>query len=296
MRRLPSRTVTIAAALVSPLAFLAIGLDGTSSAHYEGVANAAVNVDVGDHINRPHSGVTVTNPGSQITTIGTAASLQIQASSTNSGSLTYSASRLPPGLSINSSTGLITGATTAVGISNTTATVTDSSGATGTVAFTWTVHYGDEAGCTSAQLLKNPGFESGSTGWTATSGSITSDSGQAARSGSYKAWLDGYGHTHTDTLSQSVTIPSGCKATLTFYLHIDTAETTSTAQYDKLTVTAGSKTLAIYSNLNHASGYSQKSFDLSSLAGSTVALKFNGVEDPSLQTSFVLDDTALTAG
>nr|WP_227025992.1 immune inhibitor A [Streptomyces fodineus] len=40
--------------------------------------------------------------------------------------------------------------------------------------------------------------------------------------------------------------------------------------------------------------YAQKSFDLSSLAGQTVTLKFNGVEDSSLQTSFVVDDTALT--
>src|SRR5262249_12295194 len=128
----------------------------------------------------------------------------------------------------------------------------------------------------------------------ATSGVITNDTGEAAHSGSYKAWLDGYGTSHTDTLSQSVTIPSGCKATFTFYLHIDTAETTTSTQYDKMTGPAGPTTLATYSNLNKASGYAQKSFDLSSFAGSTVTLKFSGVEDSSLQTSFVVDDTALT--
>ncbi|MFF4803198.1 hypothetical protein ACFY1U_33090 [Streptomyces sp. NPDC001351] len=32
--------------------------------------------------------------------------------------------------------------------------------------------------------------------------------------GSYCAWLDGHGSSRTDTLSQSVTVPSGCKATL----------------------------------------------------------------------------------
>lgn len=111
-----------------------------------------------------------------------------------------------------------------------------------------------------------------------------------------KAWLDGYGSTHTDTLTQSVTVPSGCRATLTFWLHIDTAETTTASAYDKLTVTAGSTTLATYSNLNKATGYAQKSFDLSSFAGSTVTLKFTGAEDSSLQTSFVVDDTALTTG
>ncbi|MEU1338602.1 hydrolase [Streptomyces sp. NPDC090075] len=147
--------------------------------------------------------------------------------------------------------------------------------------------------CTSAQLLGNPGFESGNTTWTASSGVITSSSSEAARTGSYKAWLDGYGSAHTDTLSQSVTIPSGCSATLSFYLHIDTAETTTSTAYDKLTVTAGSTTLATYSNLNAASGYVLKSFDVSSLAGTTATIKFTGVEGSTLQTSFVIDDTAL---
>jgi hypothetical protein len=174
-----------------------------------------------------------------------------------------------------------------------TVTATDSTGASGSASFTWTV--GSSGGtCSSAQLLGNPGFESGNTTWTASSGVITNDTGEAAHAGSYKAWLDGYGSSHTDTLSQSVTIPSGCKASFTFYLHVDTAETTSSTQYDKLTVTAGSTTLATYSNLNAASGYSQKTFDLSSFAGSTVTIKFSGVEDSSLQTSFVVDDTAVT--
>ncbi|MFE8947127.1 M4 family metallopeptidase [Streptomyces sp. NPDC007856] len=274
----------------------AAALYGTNSAQYAGVGNAFAGINVGSHITPPSSGVTVTNPGSQSSTVGTAVSLQVQASSTNSGALSYSASGLPAGLSINSSTGLITGTPTTAGTYNTTVTVTDSTGATGTATFTWTVSTGGGGGCTSTQLLSNPGFESGSTGWSATSGVITNDTGEAAHGGSYKAWLDGYGTTHTDTLSQSVTIPAGCKANLTFYLHIDTSETTSSTQYDKLTVTAGSKTLATYSNLNAASGYSQKTFDLSSLAGQTVTLKFNGVEDSSLQTSFVVDDTALTTG
>ncbi|WP_339127622.1 hydrolase [Streptomyces sp. f51] len=154
--------------------------------------------------------------------------------------------------------------------------------------------------CTAAQLLANPGFESGATSWTATSGVITTSSSEAARTGSYKAWLNGYGSANTDTLSQAVTIPSGCSATLSFYLHVDTAETSTTTAYDTLkaqvvnssgTVLA---TLATYSNLNAASGYTQRSFSLgSTYAGQTVTIKFTGVEGSTLQTSFVLDDTAL---
>ncbi|MBV1945065.1 M4 family metallopeptidase [Streptomyces sp. BV129] len=273
----------------------AAALYGTNSAQYAGVGNAFAGIAVGGHINPPADGVTVTNPGSQSATVGKAVSLQIQASSTNSGALSYSATGLPAGLSINASTGLISGTPTTAGSSSTTVTVTDSAGKTGTAAFSWTVS-ATGGGCSATQLLANPGFESGNTGWTASSGVITSDSGQAAHGGSYKAWLDGYGSAHTDTLSQSVTIPAGCKATLTFYLHVDSAETTTSTQYDKLTLAAGSTTLATYSNLNKATGYAQKSFDLSSLAGSTVTLKFTGVEDSSLQTSFVVDDTALTTG
>ena len=150
--------------------------------------------------------------------------------------------------------------------------------------------------CTSTgQKLGNPGFETGTAApWSASSGVVDSSTGEAAHSGSWKAWMDGYGSAHTDTLSQSVTIPAGCKATLSFYLHIDTSESGSTA-YDKLTVNAGSTTLATYSNVNAATGYSLKSFDVSSLAGQTVTISFSGVEDSSLQTSFVVDDTALTA-
>ncbi|MFE7980135.1 M4 family metallopeptidase [Streptomyces shenzhenensis] len=273
----------------------AAALYGTNSTQYAGVGNAFAGIGVGSHITPPANGVTVTDPGNQTSTVGTAVNLPISASSTNGGSLSYAATGLPAGLSVNGSTGLISGTPTTAGSYSTTVTVTDSTGAKGTASFTWTVS-SSGGSCTSAQLLGNPGFESGNTTWTATSGVITNASGQAARTGSYKAWLDGYGTTHTDTLSQSVTIPAGCRATFSFYLHIDTAETTTSTQYDKLTVTAGSTTLATYSNLNAASGYSQKTFDLSAFAGSTVTLKFSGVEDSLYQTSFVVDDTAVTTG
>ena len=52
-------------------------------------------------------------------------------------------------------------------------------------------------------------------------------------------------------------------------------------------------TLATYSNLNKATGYSQKSFDVTAYRGQTIRVYFLGTEDSSLQTSFVIDDTAL---
>jgi O-glycosyl hydrolase len=85
--------------------------------------------------------VTVTNPGTQTSTVGTAASLQIKATDSGSGqTLTYSAANLPAGLSINSSTGLISGTPTTAGTSSVTVTATDGTGASGSAAFSWTVN------------------------------------------------------------------------------------------------------------------------------------------------------------
>ena len=240
--------------------------------------------------------VTVTNPGNQTSTVGTSVSLQIQASDSDpSQTLTYSATGLPTGLSINSSSGLISGTPTSAGTYTTTVTAKDTTGASGTATATWTVNPAG-GGCAANQLLGNPGFETGSAApWTSTSGVINANgAGETAHSGSWYAWLDGYGRTHTDTLSQTVSIPSGCtNYTFSFWLHIDTAERTNTVAYDRLTVQAGTTTLATYSNLNHNSGYVQKSFNLASLAGKTVTIKFTGTENSSRQTSFVIDDTGL---
>jgi len=151
----------------------------------------------------------------------------------------------------------------------------------------------------SQQLLANPGFESGNVSWTASSGVIDSSTGEASHSGSWKAWLDGYGSAHTDSILQAATIPStATTATLSFWLHIDTAETGSTV-YDTLKVqirnTSGTvlATLATYSNANAASGYTQKSFNVLTYKGQTIQVYLLGVEDGTLQTSFVVDDFAL---
>ncbi|HEY6311697.1 MAG TPA: carbohydrate-binding protein [Streptosporangiaceae bacterium] len=85
--------------------------------------------------------ITVTNPGNQTGTVGTAASLQVHASDSASGqTLTYSATGLPAGLSINSSTGLISGTPTSAGTSSVTVKATDTTGASGSAAFSWTIN------------------------------------------------------------------------------------------------------------------------------------------------------------
>jgi putative Ig domain-containing protein/phospholipase D-like protein len=245
--------------------------------------------------------VTVNNPGSQAGTVGTPASLQITATDSQSGqTLSYSATGLPAGLSISSTSGLISGTPSTANSYSVTVTATDGTGAKGSASFTWTISSGGGGSCTASQLLGNPGFETGTAApWTGSSGVVSDSSKEPPHSGTWDAWLDGYGTTHTDTLSQPVTLPSGCSSyQLSFWLHIDTAETTTSTAYDTLTVqvlnSSGTVlgTLATFSNLNAAAGYTQHSYNLSAYAGKTIMLKFTGSEDYTKQTSFVIDDTA----
>jgi endo-1,4-beta-xylanase len=84
--------------------------------------------------------VTVTNPGTQTGTVGTAASLQIHAADSATGqTLSYSATGLPAGLAIGASTGLISGTPTAAANNTVTVTVKDTTGATGTAGFGWNI-------------------------------------------------------------------------------------------------------------------------------------------------------------
>ncbi len=241
----------------------------------------------------PSPSPAVTNPGTQTSTVGTAASLQIQASDPQGDTLTYAASGLPAGLSINASSGLVSGTPTTAGTSNVTVTATDPGGNSGSAAFTWTVNPVG-GGCAPTQVVGNSGFENGTAPWTGDTWTINTFPEQPAYRGTRASWLVGYGYARTERISQSIAIPAGCAATLSFYLHIDTAESGAAAR-DTMTVKLGTATLATYSNLNAAAGYAVRTIDVSAHAGKTLALTFTGVENQSRQTSFVIDDVTVTS-
>ena len=148
-----------------------------------------------------------------------------------------------------------------------------------------------------AQLLGNPGFENGAVTapWTASAGVVTNGGSVAARTGTWKALLGGQGTDTTETLSQDVTIPAGCTVTLTYWLRITTTETTHPFDFFRVQVTSGgTTTVQTFDDSNAGATYVQRTVDLSAYAGQTVTLTFLSDEDGSLQTSFWLDDVALT--
>jgi hypothetical protein len=153
---------------------------------------------------------------------------------------------------------------------------------------------------TPTERLSNGGFESGATGWTGTTASIGTFTAYPARTGTKNAWLGGNGTATTESLYGSVAIPStATSATLSFYLRIATAETTTATAYDTFKVqvrnSAGTvlATLGTYSNLNKNTAYALKSFSLLAYKGQTVQIYFVSTEDSSLQTSFVIDDVSV---
>jgi subtilase family serine protease len=243
--------------------------------------------------------VTVTNPGSQTGKVGTAASLQIKATDSASGqTLTYSATGLPAGLSISSSTGLISGTPTTAATNSVTVTAKDTTGATGSASFTWTISSAG-SGCTAAQLLTNPGFETGSISpWTASAG-VLADTGEGvpAQAGSYLAWLDGYGAAHTDTLAQTVTIPSTCvSAVFTYWVEVNST-TTNTANKLVLEVLNSSgtvlQTVPVATAANNGTKYVEYTTNLASYIGQKITVKFVGTEVSGGNTSFFEDSNGL---
>lgn len=81
----------------------------------------------------------VTNPGNQVGVVGQAINLLIPASDPDGDTLSFLATALPSGLSINSTTGRITGTLTSAGTASVTVFVNDSRGAGRIISFSWTV-------------------------------------------------------------------------------------------------------------------------------------------------------------
>jgi xanthomonalisin len=275
------------------------------------IGQTMINALAGGAVTTPDFSLSA-SPASVSVTQGSTATSTITVTKLNgfTGSATLSASGLPAGVTAAFGTNPASTTSVVTFTASTTATTGTASvtitGTSGTLTHTTIISLTVNAtGGTGSQLIVNGGFETGTTTappWTLTAGVLNTSASEPPHAGTKDAWMDGYGTTHTDTVTQSVAIPStATTATLTFFLHIDTAETTTTTAFDTLTVqvlnSAGTvlQTLGTFSNLNKGTGYTQRSLPISvtSIKGTTVQIRFTGKEDASLQTSFVIDDVAL---
>jgi Subtilase family/Bacterial Ig domain len=150
------------------------------------------------------------------------------------------------------------------------------------------------------ELIANGGFEGSASPWTL-SGSAFWSTGGNDHSGTGYSIL-GAGNNASGSEYQTVTIPAGHPANLSFWLNITTSEGLSTAYdfvYVEVRSTSGALlgTLGSFSNRNatsSATAYTLRSFSLAAWRGQTVRVQFRGTTDVTLPTSFRIDDVSLS--
>jgi Zn-dependent metalloprotease len=161
---------------------------------------------------------------------------------------------------------------------------------------------GGGGGTGGTERISNGGFETSVSPWVQSgTGALYVANGNYPQAGTGYIYF-GNANSVTGTTYQQITIPAGTSPTLSFYLNVTSAETTTTTAYDKMSVevrnSAGTLlgTLATYSNLNKvatAGSYSQKSFSLAAYAGQTIRVQFSSTTDSSAITTFRVDTVSV---
>jgi subtilisin family serine protease len=150
------------------------------------------------------------------------------------------------------------------------------------------------------QLIVNGGFEGSASPWTLSGAAFWSTGGNHHSGTGYS--ILGASNNASGAEYQTVSIPAGHPANLTFWLNITTSESLSTAfdfVFVEVRSTSGALlgTLGSFSNRNAVSStnsYTQRAFSLAAWRGQTVRLQFRGTTDVSLPTSFRIDDVSLS--
>jgi serine protease len=236
--------------------------------------------------------VTVTNPGNQTTTVGTAASVQINAADSASGqTLTYSATGLPPGLSINPSTGLISGTPTTACTYGVSVTAADTTFASGSVSFAWAI---SPSG--GSEIVPNGGFETGGFDcWTTSGASETIVS--PGHTGNYAAMLGSTSATNGDsTMQQTIAVPAS-GGTLSFWYQPNCPDSITFDQEQMEILSTTGAVLATPLNVCANTGvWTHVTQDLTPWAGTAVVLWFNSHDDfwPTDPTYTLFDDVSVT--
>ena len=268
--------------------------DGPNLWHSTGVRFV---LNIGGSSNNPP---TISSPGTQTNDEGDTVGLGINASDSDGDTLSYSASGLPAALSINASTGTISGnlALGSAGTYNVTVTVSDGQ-ATASTNFSWVVN--NQAGTTT--ILYD--FESGAQGWTtdpngtdtATTGEwertnpeTTSSGGSTLQlgttvSGQFALVTDGRAGSSvgtydidggvTSTRSPSIDLTNATQASLSFSYYLAHLSNASSADFLRVKV-VGNNTTTVFEELGagNVDAASWQSFNtsLNAFLGQTIYL------------------------
>ncbi|MEZ0028414.1 hypothetical protein P3T36_005684 [Kitasatospora sp. MAP12-15] len=228
--------------------------------------------------------------------------------------VSYSATGLPAGLSINASTGVISGSSAGTGgYQRITVNAKDAQGKTATAGFWEDVTAGGQHGCSGIEQLTDPGFENGSAdvdhtvmtdAWSPSGYNvITPSSLHAAHSGQWYAWL-GQDAGNTDSITNYLnTYPGYTSANFSFYL--DTETTNTSAKPDTLSLIAIDQytgqplgTVRTWSSAGSTPGYQYQSVDLTPFInqvgfGTTIGLQLVSNETGATPTTaFLVDDAS----
>ncbi|WP_084468317.1 S8 family serine peptidase [Actinokineospora inagensis] len=242
----------------------------------------------------------VADPGVRAGRVGTPMSVPLSVAG-GTAPYTWTSTALPAGLTLNASTGLISGTPTATVLNRSvTATAKDKTGKTGAVTFRV---YTTPAGWTCSakgQKLVNPGFEAGrQTGWGQSRTLVIDDSGTGAnapRTGKWAAYLAGFGFPWDDEVHQDATIPADCPySTFSYYVKTTTEEPPTAPVTDTLVLRADATPLSTVSNRDAAPGWTLKTVNIGQFAGKTVHFSFRSTENTGNATGFIIDDAALNA-
>jgi hypothetical protein len=147
-----------------------------------------------------------------------------------------------------------------------------------------------------SEALTNGGFESGTSPWV-WSGSATQSSDHA-HSGTYSGRVGG---TSDGSFYQEIAVPSDFyTGTLTYWVRMDTSETSPWSAYFDLEIRDGSdNVLTTLQSLNDSDSYyqgtwRQEAFTLGSeYAGQTIRLRFGAKVDSLVNTYWTIDDVSL---
>jgi len=211
------------------------------------------------------SGPSLTHPGNQTNARGESVSLALSATDPDSDPITFGAFGLPPGLTVNPTTGIITGTPTTAGTFNASVTATDGT-ATSTQTFVWTIVTSDTLAPT--VIISGP-----TTGTTyATSSSFVTLTGTASDDVGVTSisWANSRGGSGTaaGTTSWSVVIPLYSGVNL---LTMTARDATGKSSTDTLTVTL---------NLEPSIAITQPTADSSfSTSAATLSLAGTAVDD-----------------